>query len=211
GDFFEYACNIAQQDPSRYQSEILDQYQFRTENYQRALHWIRECMALHSFSTHFVIYYIESDFPGEMHWQWKYVQGLGGGIPADSTILITETDTNLHIWAEYIDSAQQPLAPFAMLTWPSLRFGQTWREPRFLIYTLSGFDTITQQNINIELRVYNENWIDQDGETYFCDLSALDMVNNFTDLLDRVKHKHDQGPELLSPEELDNLLKASHS
>lgn len=205
-DFVEYAYDICRQAPESYQQKILRRYIFTSDYYNHALLWITALMSQHTFAKYLMSYCIGLGYLGEMHWRWKYVQGLGGGMPTDCAMIFFESEDALHVWAEYGSQVDQPLAPFAKLAYTSITFRQSYRCDRFLIFTLSGFDNYLQQDTEIELRVYTDKCRDEDGDVYFSDRDAMFMANEFVSFLDRLKAQNIESLDLLDQDELDALL-----
>ena len=205
-DFIEYVYSVFRSNADEYEALILQTYHFDNDYYNTALQWIQNVLSQHMFSQYFIDYCIQNALiDSAIHYQWKYVQGLGGGIPIDSTVVILEGDEQLLIWLEYKDTGDhQPLAPFAELNYYEFEFYLAHRCDRFLIYSLFGHDAIRDRNINIELRVYNEKCHDEDGDMYFSDHQSLAVADEFLGLIYRKQRS--QKAELLTSDEIDALL-----
>ena len=205
-DFIEYAYSVFRSNADEYDTLILQTYHFENDYYNVALKWIYNVLNQHMFSQYFIVYCIKNVLlDSAIHHQWKYVQGLGGGIPVDSPVVILEADEQLLIWVEYEGAGDlQPLAPFAELNYYELEFYQAHRCDRFLIYSLFGHDGIRDRNINIELRVYNEKCRDEDGDIYFSDHQSLLVADEFLGLIYRKQRS--QKADLLTSDEIDALL-----
>lgn len=206
-DFIEYAYDICRHEPDKYQTEIIDQYPFNNQACNEAVEWIKRLMDSHIFSRNLITECIATGKLGDIQWCWKYVHGMGDGIPIDCTIISFEAPDSLHIWAEYGEQEEfQPIGPFAKLEYDSLHFQLSQHTGRFIIFTLSGMDSISQQNIYIELRVYTRKCKDEEGDVYYDDEEALKMANRYWQMLDTLKYRYRSEPELLSDDEIDALL-----
>jgi len=205
-DFIEHVYAVFRSNPDAYDAQILQTYHFDNDYYNAALQWIQNVLSQHMFSQYFIEYCIHNALlDSVIHHQWKYVQGLGGGIPIDSTVVILEGDEQLLVWLEYENTGgHQPLAPFAELNYHDLEFYQAHRCDRFLIYSLFGYDGIRDRNINIELRVYNEKCLDEDGDMYFSDHQSLSVADEFLGLIYRKQRS--KKADLLTADEIDALL-----
>ena len=205
-DFIDYVYSVFRSNSDEYDALILQTYHFENDYYNAALKWVKDVLSQHMFSQYFIVYCIDNALlDSAIHYQWKYVQGLGGGIPIDSTVIILEGDEQLLVWVEYDGAGElQPLAPFAELNYNDLEFYQTHRCDRFLIYSLFAHDGIRDRDITIDLRAYNEKCQDEDGGVCFSDHQSLMIADEFLGLIYKVKKQ--AKVDLLTADEIDALL-----
>ena len=207
--FLEFAYAVCCEYPDAYESVISQRYYFADEKKNEALVWLKTMLEKHDFSNHFILYCIDNHlFKTTIHWQWKYVQGISSDIPADSTVIVLESQEQLMFWIEYEgEGALQPLAAFAELSYNDLSFQHTYRCERYLIYTFSGYDELSERDMEIEVRVYNEKSRDKDGDPYFSDLAAVSMADDFSQQFHMIKERHHEENTFLTADEIDDLLK----
>lgn len=208
-DFFNFSCELYRQYPDVYDSVILQCYCFSDSKRNEALVWLKTMLEKHTFSNYFLSYCIDNDLlTATIHWQWKYVQGISGNIPADSTLILLEGHDQLLVWLEYDEDPKiQPLAAFAELSYNDLSFKHTYRSEQYLIYTLSGYDELSERDMDIEVRVYNEKSRDKDGDPIYSDIKAVTMADSFTQQFHIIKERHPEDNTFLTADEIDDLLK----
>ena len=207
-EFIEYAYSIYRHQPSSYNKLILNRYQFHTPYYKESLEWMQEIMKQHMFSKYFFAYCIfHENLNNNVHWKWKYVQGMGDDIPVDCAVIIHEGNEELLVWVEYDeDDVIQPLAPFASFTYSSVQCFESYQCDRYLIYTLHGFDTIRDRELEIDLRSYHQKSHDSDKKPFYHTGNSLEMAENFSQMFNNIKGKHADDSITFTSDEIDALL-----